>query len=52
MTQALDRAAADGIKKLIVQPTHLMNGLEYMDLADELKEYESDLIRLLWENRS
>ncbi len=39
VTEALDRAAADGIKKLVVQPTHLMNGLEYNDLLDELAEY-------------
>lgn len=42
VTQALDRAVADGVKTLIVQPTHLMNGLEYADLADELEDYESD----------
>ncbi len=42
VTDALDRAAADGVKKLIVQPTHLMDGLEYMDLVAELKEYEED----------
>ena len=29
VTEALDRAVADGIKTLIVQPTHLMNGYEY-----------------------
>ena len=40
VTQALDRAAADGIKNLIVQPTHLMNGYEYTDLKDELATYE------------
>ncbi len=40
VTQALDRAAADGIKNLIVQPTHLMNGYEYTDLQDELANYE------------
>lgn len=40
VTEALDRAAADGIKKLIVQPTHLMDGLEYTDLKNELAEYE------------
>ena len=40
VTEALERAVADGIKTLIVQPTHLMNGYEYTDLADELKEYE------------
>lgn len=39
VTEALDRAAADGIKKLIVQPTHLMDGLEYTDLVNELDRY-------------
>lgn len=38
--EALDRAAADGIKNLVVQPTHLMDGFEYTDLADALKNYE------------
>lgn len=39
VTEALDRAVADGIKELIVQPTHLMNGYEYTDLATELTDY-------------
>ena len=39
VTEALDRAVADGITTLIVQPTHLMNGLEYNDLMDELENY-------------
>ena len=34
MQQALDRAVANGVKNLVVQPTHLMHGAEY----DELKE--------------
>lgn len=38
--EALDRAVADGIKNLVVQPTHLMDGYEYTDLADALKDYE------------
>ncbi len=42
VTKALDRAVADGIKTLIVQPTHLMNGLEYADLVKELESYKSD----------
>lgn len=37
--EALDRAAEDGVKTLVVQPTHLMNGLEYTDLVDTLAEY-------------
>ena len=40
VTQALDRAAADGIQNLVIQPTHLMHGFEYTDLVDELKDYE------------
>ncbi len=47
VTQALDRAVADGFKNLVVQPTHLMNGLEYMDVVNELKEYESDFDKIV-----
>lgn len=41
--EALDRAVADGITTLIVQPTHLMDGYEYTDLADALKDYEDKI---------
>ena len=37
--EALDRAVDNGVKTLVVQPTHLMNGFEYTDLSDELAEY-------------
>lgn len=37
--EALDRAVDNGVKTLVVQPTHLMNGLEYTDLSNELAEY-------------
>lgn len=47
VTEALDRAVADGFKTLIVQPTHLMNGLEYADLVQELGEYESDFDKIV-----
>lgn len=40
VTQALERAAADGIKNLVVQPTHLMDGFEYHDMIAELEEYK------------
>lgn len=36
---ALGRAADNGVKELIVQPTHLMSGYEYNDLYDEVAEY-------------
>lgn len=37
--EALDRAVANGVKTLVIQPTHLMNGLEYTDLENEVAEY-------------
>lgn len=39
VTEALDRAAENGVKNLVVQPTHLMDGYEYTDLRDELQDY-------------
>ena len=38
--QALDRAVANGVKNLVVQPTHLMHGAEYDELCEALKKYE------------
>lgn len=46
VTEALDRAVADGIKNLIVQPTHLMDGLEYNDLIAELEEYKDSFEKI------
>lgn len=37
--EALDRAVENGVKNLIVQPTHLMAGLEYHDLEEEVMSY-------------
>ena len=39
VTEALDRAVANGVKTLVVQPTHLMHGFEYTDLYNELATY-------------
>ncbi|MBR1407528.1 MAG: sirohydrochlorin cobaltochelatase [Clostridia bacterium] len=37
--EALDRAVSNGVKRLVVQPTHLMNGFEYNDLVNEIANY-------------
>ena len=37
--EALERAIANGVKNLVVQPTHLMDGYEYNDLVDAVGEY-------------
>lgn len=38
--QALDRAVDNGVKNLVIQPTHLMHGAEYDELMDAVEEYE------------
>lgn len=38
--QALDRAVDNGVKNLLVQPTHLMHGAEYDELTETLADYE------------
>ena len=43
MTQALERAVANGVKTLVVQPTHLMHGEEYDELVRELAKYENKI---------
>lgn len=38
--QALDRAVKNGVKNLIIQPTHLMHGAEYDELKEEVDKYK------------
>ena len=40
MDQALDRAVANGVKNLVVQPTHLMHGAEYDEMVEALDSYK------------
>ncbi len=39
MQQALDRAVENGVKNLVVQPTHLMHGAEYDEMMEVLDSY-------------
>ena len=39
MQQALDRAVANNVKNLVIQPTHLMHGAEYDELKEAVDEY-------------
>lgn len=41
MTQALERAAANGVRKLVLQPTHLMCGTEYDAMEKVLEGYRN-----------
>ena len=38
--QALERAVSNGVKKLIIQPTHLMHGAEYDELKEAVDSYK------------
>lgn len=40
MQQALDRAVENGVKNLVVQPTHLMHGAEYDEMKAAIDEYQ------------
>ena len=55
MDQALQRAVDNGVKNLVVQPTHLMHGAEYDELTEAVESYKdkfesvtiADMIRFL-----
>ena len=40
MEQALERAVANGVKNLVVQPTHLMHGAEYDEMCEAIENYK------------
>lgn len=37
--EAMNRAVDNNVKNLVIQPTHLMNGLEYQDLEEQVAQY-------------
>ena len=37
--EAMERLVADGVKKVVIQPTHIMNGYEYDDVMAEIAPY-------------
>ncbi len=39
VTEALDRLVADGVKEVVIQPTHVMSGYEYDDVIKEVNKY-------------
>lgn len=40
VTEAMDRLIADGVKEVVIQPTHVMNGYEYDDVVKETTPYK------------
>ena len=40
VTEAMDRLVTDGVKEVVIQPTHVMSGFEYDDVVAEVTPYE------------
>jgi sirohydrochlorin cobaltochelatase len=38
--EAMDKLVTEGVREVIVQPTHLMDGFEYQDVAKSLEDYQ------------
>lgn len=38
--EAMDRLVKDGVKEVIIQPTHIMSGYEYDDVVKEIEAYK------------
>ncbi len=45
--EALERASKNGVKNLVVQPTHLMDGIEYNELTDNIAEYSDAFEKIM-----
>jgi sirohydrochlorin cobaltochelatase len=41
VTEAMDHLVSDGVKDVIIQPTHLMNGIEEKEMVSQIKPFES-----------
>ena len=46
MDQALDRAVQNGVKHLVIQPTHLMHGAEYDELCAAADAYKDKIEKI------
>jgi len=40
--EAMERLIADGVKEVVVQPTHVMSGYEYDDIVEEVSKYADE----------
>lgn len=45
--EAMERLIADGVKEVVVQPTHIMAGYEYDDVVEEVNEYKDQFDKLV-----
>jgi sirohydrochlorin cobaltochelatase len=46
LTDAMERLRRDGVQKVAVQPTHVMNGFEYDEMRAAIKPFEKDFARI------
>ena len=50
VTEAMERLVADGVRDVVIQPTHVMPGYEYSDIVEEVSEYTSQFDSLTISN--
>jgi len=48
--QAMEKIVNDGIKTLIVQPTHVMNGIEYDEMVSVVDQFKENFTSLAYGN--
>jgi sirohydrochlorin cobaltochelatase len=41
VTESMERLVADGVKEVVIQPTHIMGGFEYDDVIAEIEPFKS-----------
>jgi sirohydrochlorin cobaltochelatase len=46
LKEAMERLRRDGVKKVAVQPTHVMNGFEYDEMREAIRPFEKDFDRI------
>ncbi len=50
VTEAMDRLVSDGVKEVVIQPTHVMTGFEYDDVVEEVNKYADKFDSLKFSN--
>ena len=50
--KAMERMKKDGIKKLLVQPTHIINGIENDNMIRDVRKYESYFEKIIFDKIS
>jgi sirohydrochlorin cobaltochelatase len=48
VVEAMDRLVADGVRDVVIQPTHVMNGKEFDQMSAEIAPYRDKFASFKW----